>query len=528
MLIVVNTKVTWKQTSSLPLVAAIQHDDKYPVTELSENSILGRDADQARDLVVDIQPSILAASVSLTTSTITNVTSHRRFIGDDLRFPLASQGVISSSISECTNHLYGMGLLDLNFGSGVCCQNSSFSKCESDADPTEGPPTTCTLFDTCTFRDIHADRGGAIDSDETTTSPTIAKCSFLRCTADRLGGSVFYCPSPSCSMSVSHCSFVSGRAGLQGGGIQIANCKLSTIADCVFLNLSATTKHGGGLTLIDSPGLVTVSSCLFQKCRTDHATGSGGAVYSVKSGFVFASLRFRENNAATLNQGHDLWIELTTANQGVSSITECDTYQDPALVKIHNGTTITPDFIGSKKKDTRRSKWIRADLNARAEFSNNVQHDTTGFAFVTFRHSWAVDRVLSVYEESYSRNCLEIQNGQIKELSIGGNVIHVSCAPDPSDVLFENIGITQKAKAVRPFFLTLYSLIGIIIGIVIIIVIKRSTLQYSSDFFLTALIAIVNSIVKYIIRMIVSSGGRISGALSQSATHSGQSFRQFL
>ncbi|KAK2956155.1 putative calcium permeable stress-gated cation channel [Blattamonas nauphoetae] len=167
-------------------------------------------------------------------------------------------------------------------------------------------------------------------------------------------------------------------------------------------------------------------------------------------------------------------------------------------------------------------------LKARAEFSNPVQHDTTGFAFVTFRHSWAVDRVLSVYEESYTRNCLDIPNGQIKELSIGGNVIHVSRAPDPSDVLFENIGITQKAKAVRTFFITLYSLIAIIIGIVIIIVIKRSTLQYSSDFFLTALIAIVNSIVKYIIRMIVSSGGRISGALSQSATHSGQSFRQFL
>ncbi|KAK2953391.1 hypothetical protein BLNAU_11677 [Blattamonas nauphoetae] len=134
----------------------------------------------------------------------------------------------------------------------------------------------------------------------------------------------------------------------------------------------------------------------------------------------------------------------------------------------------------------------------RAEFSNPVQHDTTGFAFVTFRHSWAVYRVLSVYEEIHTRNCLDIPNGQKKELSIGGNVIHVSRAPDPSDVLFENIGITQKAKAVRTFFITLYSLIAIIIGIVIMIVIKRSTLQYSSDFFHTALIAIVNLIVKSI------------------------------
>ncbi|KAK2953880.1 hypothetical protein BLNAU_11140 [Blattamonas nauphoetae] len=133
-----------------------------------------------------------------------------------------------------------------------------------------------------------------------------------------------------------------------------------------------------------------------------------------------------------------------------------------------------------------------------AEFSNPVQHDTTGFAFVTFRHSWAVYRVLSVYEEIHTRNCLDIPNGQKKELSIGGNVIHVSRAPDPSDVLFENIGITQKAKAVRTFFITLYSLIAIIIGIVIMIVIKRSTLQYSSDFFHTALIAIVNLIVKSI------------------------------
>ncbi|KAK2942354.1 hypothetical protein BLNAU_22741 [Blattamonas nauphoetae] len=113
----------------------------------------------------------------------------------------------------------------------------------------------------------------------------------------------------------------------------------------------------------------------------------------------------------------------------------------------------------------------------RAEFSNPVQHDTTGFAFVTFRHSWAVYRVLSVYEEIHTRNCLDIPNGQRRNcmtltssiilnacypmtivFSIGGNVIHVSRAPDPSDVLFENIGITQKAKAVRTFFITLYSL----------------------------------------------------------------------
>ncbi|KAK2951630.1 hypothetical protein BLNAU_13369 [Blattamonas nauphoetae] len=380
MVTIVDTQVSWKHATSLPLVGAMAHDDQYLVAELSKNSILGRDADQTRGTLSiigsglssqntalplatgplfdfgfvqnNVQQSLFATSVSLTTSTLTNVTSHRRFIGDDLRFPLASQKLISSSVSGCTNHLYGTGLLDMNFGSGVCCQNSSFSKCETDADPTEGPPTvylqhitthfnhklfkTCTLFDTCTFRDIHADRGGAIDSDETTTSPQSPNA-----------------PSFAALPTVwAEASFTVHRRRVPCGGIQIAYCKLSTIADCVFLNLSTTTKHGGGLTLIESPGLVTVSSCLFQKCRTDHATGSGGAVYSVKSGFVFASLRFRENNAATLNQGHDLWIELTTANQGVSSITECDTDQETIFVKFFNATTITPDFVGAQNKLT--------------------------------------------------------------------------------------------------------------------------------------------------------------------------------
>ncbi|KAK2962930.1 hypothetical protein BLNAU_1953 [Blattamonas nauphoetae] len=290
---------------------------------------------------------------------MTNVTSRRRLIGDTVRFPLVSQRVICSSISESTNHLYGTGSLDLNFGSSICCLNSSFSKCETDPDPTEGPPTVylqhfttqfshslspeCTLLDTCTFRDIHADRGGAIDSLYVGTSLSVTKCSFLRCSADRLAGSVFFRPSPTtCSISVSHCSFTSGTSK-QAGAVQFSYCQQGSITDCIFYDLK-TTGSGGGMLLMECPGPITVSNCLFQKCRHVGGSGVGGAIHSINCVFTFKSLRFRENLAIDPHRGHDLAIELTEATRDASSFEDCDTDQEDIQIFFLN-FAITPNLI---------------------------------------------------------------------------------------------------------------------------------------------------------------------------------------
>ncbi|KAK2961852.1 hypothetical protein BLNAU_3289 [Blattamonas nauphoetae] len=386
-LTVVGTQVIWRHASSLPLFGTMAHNHKSPVTESSEDPILGRDTDHATGILSiigtglsfsntalplatgplfdfgfnrnDIQQSLFAASVSLTASAMTNVTSPRRFIADTLRFPLASQRLISSSISQCTNHLYGTGSLDMNLGSALCCLNSSFSKCESDPDPTEGPPTVylqhrttqfdhalspdCTLFDTCTFRDIRAERGGAIDSLEAGVSLTITKCSFTRCSADVLGGSVFCRPSPSCSAVVSHCSFVSGNANHQGGGMQLTSCSQGSVTDCVFFDLSATT-FAGGLMMNQCQGPFPVSNCLFQKCCQNSSTGSGGALHTSLSAFTFTSLRFRENMAITTDRGHDVSAQLNSATQVISSFVDCDTDQE--VVQIYFiGASITPNLV---------------------------------------------------------------------------------------------------------------------------------------------------------------------------------------
>ncbi|KAK2963408.1 hypothetical protein BLNAU_1449 [Blattamonas nauphoetae] len=141
-------------------------------------------------------------------------------------------------------------------------RNSSFSKCKADAEPTEGPPKvylqhrtthfdqalspTFTQFDSCTFRDMRADRGGAIDSLATGTSLIITKCSFIRCSADRHAGSVYFYPSPStCSVTVSLCSFMSGSTSRQGGAVQIVATSHGSLTDCVFYDLT-TANFGGG------------------------------------------------------------------------------------------------------------------------------------------------------------------------------------------------------------------------------------------------------------------------------------------
>ncbi|KAK2962967.1 hypothetical protein BLNAU_1990 [Blattamonas nauphoetae] len=386
-LLVVDTQVNWKHATSLPLFGTMPSNHKSLVTESSETSILGRDTDQARGLLSIVgsglsfsntafplatgplfdfgfdtdntQQSLLAASVCLTRSEMTNVTSRRRLISDTVRFPLVSQRVICSSISESTNHLCGTGSLDLNFGSALCCLNSSFSKCQTDPDPTEGPPTVylqhrtthfdhtlspeCTLLDTCTFRDIHADRGGAIDSLEAGTSLSVTECFFLRCSADRMAGSIFFWQSPSCSIALSHSSFVSGNSGAQAGAVQFSYCSLGSITDCVFYDLN-TTGSAGAMMMKDCPGPITVSNCLFQKCRHLGGGGLGGAIHSVNSGFTFKSLRFRENLAVSHHRGHDLAIELTEATRDASSFEDCDTDQEDIQIFFIN-FAITPNLI---------------------------------------------------------------------------------------------------------------------------------------------------------------------------------------
>ncbi|KAK2946074.1 hypothetical protein BLNAU_18982 [Blattamonas nauphoetae] len=450
MLTVVDTQVNWKHATSLPLFGTMPSNHKSLVTESSENRILGRETYQSRGLLSIVgsgltfsntafplatgplfdfgfdtnhtQQSLLVASVCLTRSVMTNVTSRRRLISDTVRFNLVSQRVICSSISESTNHLYGTGSLDLNFGSSVCCLNSSFSMCETDSFPTECPPTVylqhrtthfdhslspaITTFDTCTFRDLSASRGGAIDSLTSGSTLSVTKCSFFRCSADRMGGSIYFRPSPTtCSVDVSHCSFVSGNSGSQSGAIQYSYCQQGSITDCVFYDIHAdyqagslvlihspgpiivsrcsftsgtaqfagamditncseitftdcifydlnTTGSGGAMIIDECPG-ITVSNCLFQKCRHVGGYGVGGAIHSENCGFTFKSLRFRENLALSHHRGHDLAIELTEATRDASSFEDCDTDQEdiqiyfvnfnikPNLVSVSNPLTVS-------------------------------------------------------------------------------------------------------------------------------------------------------------------------------------------
>ncbi|KAK2963516.1 hypothetical protein BLNAU_1559 [Blattamonas nauphoetae] len=390
MLTVFNTHVTWKQhATSLPLVGTIPYNHNSLVSESSENSIFLSNTYPTTDVLSIVgsglslsntalplatgslfdfglnenntQQSLLAASVSLTTSVMTNVTSRRRFIRDTIRFPLASQRLISSSISECTNHLYGCGCLDMNLGSALCCQNSSFSQCQTSAEPTEGPPTvylqhrtthfdqklspTFTHFDTCTFRDTDADgNGGAISSITSGTSLHVTKCSFIRCSAN-IGGSIYFWPTPdtTCSHFISECSFVSGWVYQQGGAMQLTYCSQGSVTDCVFYDLEAAV-HAGALILYECAGPVTFSNVLFQKCRQMAGAGLAGAVYTRLSAFTFVSVSFRENRASAHGRGHDLYVELTMATRDASSFTDCDTDQANIFILFVN-YNITPNLV---------------------------------------------------------------------------------------------------------------------------------------------------------------------------------------
>ncbi|KAK2963914.1 hypothetical protein BLNAU_991 [Blattamonas nauphoetae] len=191
-----------------------------------------------------------------------------------------SQTLVGCSLSRSSNHQSGTGMLDINLGGSLLCQNSSFSHCtrtsnsatkvqyqhcnstHSQYSPTTG--VTSLSFILCTFNEmtyaVDDSRGGAaISVHKATATLSIEKCFFHKCKVTKIGndgGAVQYY-----------------SASTTGVGLTLND---SSFTDCVSTFVDASASAGALISDIRGPS--TVSNCFFENCW---AHGRGGAVYLI-------------------------------------------------------------------------------------------------------------------------------------------------------------------------------------------------------------------------------------------------------
>ena len=140
---------------------------------------------------------------------------------------------------------------------------------------------------------------------------------------------------------------------VQGGtvlanGITFANCSDAAVnvaggatfncADCAFEDCYRTGGSGGAI--FNNGGVITVERCSFLRCRTDHATGQGGAVMIAASsssatitGSTFKSCHAPGQGSAIYNAGY-LLLGSSTITENTSDSADCGAV-------VHSGESMT-------------------------------------------------------------------------------------------------------------------------------------------------------------------------------------------
>ncbi|KAK2951289.1 hypothetical protein BLNAU_13776 [Blattamonas nauphoetae] len=291
--------------------------------------------------------------VSLESSCMRNTTSTKRTLS---KSGIAqNQRVVTCSILESTNHLYGTLIHDMNEGGSLLCSNSSFLSCQTTLTPVAGPPTftlqhrttqtilaasaTNQTFSRCTFLSCTSSsaHGGAIRSVSINTSLSVVDSSFLNCSLPtHCGGSIYYSPTAaSNSFSCSGSSFVNGSSRA-GGALYPYVCYSITLSACFFHGLTSS-GWGGAIDTSNAPGPLLVSSCVYSSCSS---TNGGGHHINNVSSFKFDSCQFRGNTAPT-NQGNDIQVLTNPISHMTSAyFVQCDSTSTKPNI-LHNWTSTT-------------------------------------------------------------------------------------------------------------------------------------------------------------------------------------------
>ncbi|KAK2963868.1 hypothetical protein BLNAU_945 [Blattamonas nauphoetae] len=275
-----------------------------------------------------------------------------------------SQTLVGCSLSRSSNHQSGTGMLDINMGGSLLCQNTTFSHCThtSNAAKTEQSknynsthsqytlPTGVTslsfilcTFNTMTYSEKEGEYGGAaIYLPDVSSTLSVSKCFFHKCTVtgkSNDGGAIRYSSKATgTGLTVSDSSFTecasTGNYEFNTAGAIISEISgSSTISNCFFEKCWAKGR-GGALYLINTPS--TLSNCAFLECSTN--TYGGGVLFRTVPSAKMTSVQFRackangtvsSRDVATLTMSATLLnstsIQFCDSTSGSPNIYHCDT-----------------------------------------------------------------------------------------------------------------------------------------------------------------------------------------------------------
>ncbi|KAK2963932.1 hypothetical protein BLNAU_1009 [Blattamonas nauphoetae] len=249
-----------------------------------------------------------------------------------------SQTLLGCSLSRSSNHQSGTGMLDINMGGSLLCQNSSFSHCTrtSNSAKTEQykhynstrsqytfpAGVTSVSFILCTFNEMTFSTqegsvgGAAIYLHDVTTTLSISKCFFHKCTvtkSDNDGGAVnYYSPSTT------------------GTGL--------SVIDSSFTECASTSEHQfstAGAVIANLPKPSTISNCFFEKCW---AQGRAGALYIYTTPSTITNCAFIGCYSNTYGGG--LFFNSFRACEAKKPVSSRDMAAIPLKSAILNSTSI--------------------------------------------------------------------------------------------------------------------------------------------------------------------------------------------
>ncbi|KAK2949787.1 hypothetical protein BLNAU_15269 [Blattamonas nauphoetae] len=233
---------------------------------------------------------LIKVDSSLLTSSIVNVTSCPWDAEREMSHAL-SQQVVSSSVTESTNHLSGACCVGMSSKGSLLAQNASFTFCTADVptfennqsmtrqELTEAP--TLYYFKNCTFRDLSGSLGGAICLN-VDASLRVENCTFVSCRVDgnnSAGGAVFASKlgNAETTLTISTSVFQSCLSASIGGAASSWNLS-ATFNKCVFISCSSSLS-GGAIHYRNRTANhnhpILLDACCFINCSS---AGTGGCV----------------------------------------------------------------------------------------------------------------------------------------------------------------------------------------------------------------------------------------------------------
>ncbi|KAK2963867.1 hypothetical protein BLNAU_944 [Blattamonas nauphoetae] len=262
-----------------------------------------------------------------------------------------SQTLVGCSLSRSSNHQSGTGMLDINMGGSLHCQNSSFSHCTRTSNSakteqykhynsTHSPytlPTGATslsfilcTFDTMTYSEKEGAYGGAAIFLSGVSAPlSVSKCFFHKCTvtkSDNDGGAIRYISTTTgtgltvSDSSFTECASTSEHQFSTAGAVISEIPGSSTISNCFFEKCWAKGR-GGALYLINTPS--TLSNCAFLECSTN--TYGGGVLFRTVPSAKMTSVQFRACKAnGTVSSRDVATITMSTTLLNSTSVQFCD------------------------------------------------------------------------------------------------------------------------------------------------------------------------------------------------------------